>query len=125
MNLIEVVTALKKGKCEGIKRSVWNKTDYYILNPIGVLVHRSDYSIQLIPCTQSIEATDWELVPKPKVKRKVEGWINVMFRGSSIEPVVVESVLFNSKQTALNCRHTSCEYLGDPLFISHVYEVEE
>lgn len=57
---------------------------------------------------------DWSILPEmPKrmVKKKVEGWVNV------------SDNLYDSKEHAL--KYQSPVTLGEPLFISHEYEIEE
>lgn len=59
---------------------------------------------------------DWSILPemsKRMVKKKVEGWINIY----------PTDVAYKDKETAISRRYSN--HLGEPLFISHEYEVEE
>ena len=120
MDFISAVKALKEGKYIGIYRSGWNPGGLRIVMSEFEWLRRTDGLIDLLHARDFL-ATDWELVPRPKVKKRIEGWINVYLNGG---PTIGEGV-WSTKEEACNVRSGGREYLGDPLHIEHTYEVEE
>jgi hypothetical protein len=120
MDFISAVKALKEGKCVGIYRSGWNPGGLRIVMSEFEWLRRTDGLIDLLHARDFL-TTDWELVPKPKVKKVVEGWINVYLYGG---PTIGEGI-WRTQEEACNVRSCGREYLGGPRFIRHEYEVEE
>lgn len=122
MDFISAVKALREGKCVGIRRSDWSIADYWVI--------KDGYSMKwkigldtVHPVFADYLNETWELIPKPKVKKVVEGWVNVY----DLEGRIRFSQRFSSSEGAMDARSSSFigTYLGDPLYISHEYEVEE
>lgn len=63
--------------------------------------------------------------PKQKVKKVVEGWVNVYPKNYNIfhDYFYVSNTLYKTKEDAIKIRNKHA--MGDPCFIHHEYEVEE
>ncbi len=123
MDFLEAVRALREGKCVGITRPGWGEDKLVIENGYIKLANK-DGTYRLHFADDEILATDWELVPKPKVKKKIEGWVN-LYRHSNHS--WTNTLIHPDKITALVWRKGFPEtnFLGDPLFIEHEYEADE
>jgi hypothetical protein len=63
---------------------------------------------------------NWQLIPKPKVIKRIEGWVNVYPSAFGLASL---GALYPSKEKAQEA--TWKPAFGEPLFISHEYESEE
>jgi hypothetical protein len=116
MDFISAVTALKEGKCEGYQPEGW-PYGRVVLNDQGIMVWERTGERFNASNPDYYLYDNYELVPKPKVIKRIEGWINVY--GDWIGRI------YRSKEEASHPLHRADNALGDPLHIVHVYEVEE
>jgi len=64
--------------------------------------------------------------PKRKVKKVAEGWINIIKSNHpGADALTDNAAVYLDKGWAGRVRSSKVEYLGDPLFIHHEYEIEE
>lgn len=119
MDFLEAVRNLKENKCRGIRRPQF--ATYWTLDECNL---REPNLEGVVPAYHlpHILATDWELVPRPTVKKTVKGWVNLYLSG--VNACIPSYELYESKEEAIKKRCIGT-YLGDPLYIEHVYEAEE
>jgi len=87
-----------------------------------------DHTIPALVWDMQKPEDDWSILPEmPKrtVKKKIEGWINVYPKAEYNygDLFTLGDVIHKTKEKALKSR--TVDALGEPLFISHEYEVEE
>jgi hypothetical protein len=126
MDFITAVKALMENRCERIRSRTWDEGVFVKTTLSGerLFLHTvTDDLILYQPTTYDILDETWELVPKPKVIKRIEGWINVYPNpsGESDAPGFVAGI-YTSPEEARKC---GVGILGDPLHIVHEYEVEE
>lgn len=119
LNFLEALQALKEGKCVGIRLSWWvGDKAYLVLSDTRHLVWNESRN-HSCPSTDYLLSTEWEIVPRVKV-----GWINILQQKGSNCPMPFGSI-YDSRGDAIKDRYHHHKYLGEPVFISYEYEVEE